>query len=362
MSQSEPIEDSSTRALFEKQNPGIFYLDPDEPGELMEYLKNTGLLAENNSPTTITTAGAGNMNCTVRVNTDSGSYIVKQARPWVEKYPQFAAPWDRALREIEFYQMASRNPKIATRMPKLLHADQISRLLVLEDIGERADLSGIYQGERLNSKVKMVDELADYLSALHSGFQGKSRLYPLANREMRALNHAHIFDIPLNEGNGLVLDNIVEGLQAAANNLRSDQKYVTKVRSLGREVYLADGDYLVHGDFFPGSVLLTPSGPKVIDPEFAFFGRPEFDCGVFLAHLLLGLQPPAVAERFLNRYLQPTGFDILIMLQLAGVEVMRRLIGYAQLPLDYGIAERQILLRRSRELVLNPDLALILSP
>ena len=35
-------------------------------------------------------AGDGNMNCTVRVTTGTGTLIVKQSRPWVEKYPRFA--------------------------------------------------------------------------------------------------------------------------------------------------------------------------------------------------------------------------------------------------------------------------------
>ncbi len=186
-------------------------------------------------------------------------------------------------------------------------------------------------------------------------------LFRSPNREMRALNHAHIFEIPLQTNNGLALDELLPGLEAAAKRLRSDLDYVSTVRRLGTEVYLADGDTLVHGDFFPGSFLETPDGPKVIDPEFACFGRSEVDGGMFLAHLLLGGQPPAIAARFLERYRPPTGHDAEVMLQLAGVEVMRRLIGYAQLPLTRGLEERHSLLSRSRELVLHPSLDLILS-
>jgi 5-methylthioribose kinase len=127
---------------------------------------------------------------------------------------------------------------------------------------------------------------------------------------MRALNHAHIFEIPLERDNGLILDDVLPGLQCAADELRSDHDYVAAVRRLGTDVYLADGDSLVHGDFFPGSFLATPAGLKVIDPEFACFGRPEVDGGMFVAHLLLGRQPPAVADRFLNRYLPPAGYSV----------------------------------------------------
>jgi 5-methylthioribose kinase len=80
---------------------------------------------------------------------------------------------------------------------------------------------------------------------------------------------------------------------------------------------------------------------------------------MFLAHLWLGGQSPAVAARFLGRYRPPAGHDLTVMLQLAGIEVMRRLIGYAQLPLAYGLDERRALLAHSRELVLHPSLELI---
>ena len=43
------------------------------------------------------------------------------------------------------------------------------------------------------------------------------------------------------------------------------------------------------------------------------------------------------------------------MLQLAGVEIMRRLIGYAQLPVGYGLNRKRELLELSRSLVLEPQ-------
>jgi len=40
--------------------------------------------------------------------------------------------------------------------------------------------------------------------------------------------------------------------------------------------------------------------------------------------------------------------------RFAGVEIMRRLIGVAQLPLECGIERKGALLRLSRDLVLGP--------
>jgi 5-methylthioribose kinase len=101
--------------------------------------------------------------------------------------------------------------------------------------------------------------------------------------------------------------------------------------------------------------LKTQNGPRVIDPEFAYFGRSEFDPAIFIAHLLLGRQPPELIELFLKEYRPPIVHDDKLMLRLAGVEVMRRLIGYAQLPLSYGGKQRKELLEISRQMVLRPD-------
>ena len=335
----------------------MFFLDPTEIGSLEKYLCSRRVLDTHQAVTSASRAGDGNMNCTVRVTTDSGSLIVKQARPWVEKYPQFAAPWDRACREAEFYRLIATRPWVATLMPRLLDFDPEARVLMLEDLGIASDYTSLYRGGSLTPEEITV--MGEFLSELHRSFGKDSEASGLSNREMRELNHAHIFVIPLADGNGMDLDTITPGLANAAKSLQSDAGYGREVARLGREVYLADGICLLHGDFFPGSVLRTASGPRVIDPEFGHFGRPEFDVAVFLAHLLLSNQPEEHVTRWRNAYAAPPAFDDDLMLQLAGVEIMRRLIGYAQLPVGYGLRRKCELLELSRNLVLQPRMRLL---
>ena len=47
--------------------------------------------------------------------------------------------------------------------------------------------------------------------------------------------------------------------------------------------------------------------------------------------------------------------DAALVAGYAGVEIMRRLIGVAQLPLSYDIDRKRSLLRLSRRLVVEPD-------
>lgn len=339
---------------FRRAHPDVFFLDAAQPAALACHLLGLGVLARDERIEDVRRAGEGNMNCTLRVRTDRRSFIVKQARPWVEKYPQFAAPWDRALREAEFYRLTERAPEAAALMPALLAADPEARLLVLQDLGDAGDYTDLYHGGTL--EFSELATLSRYLAALH-GVRAESPAPPLANREMRALNHAHIFDLPLRPGGGPDLDAITPGLAEVAEELRADAALRAEVKRLGEAFYLADGPCLIHGDFFPGSLVRTPDGPRVIDPEFGFFGRAEFDAAVFLAHLLLAEQPPAVIKAWLEASCGAAGHDESLVLQLAGVEIIRRLIGYAQLPLRCGLEQKGELLRRAAALVREPAAA-----
>ncbi len=339
------------RGKFAAQHPGKFYLDAERPEELQVFLVEHGLLNSAEKLLWIDRAGEGNMNCTLRVRLADGSLIVKQSRPWVEKYPHIAAPEDRILSEARFYMLTSPCEQVAERMPKLLELDAESRVLVLEDVGEACDFVSAYQGEPMTSELTAT--LSTWLSDLHGLKFSPPSKRRLANRAMRELNHTHIFELPLAANNGLDLDEITPGLSEAAIDLQSSPEYVAEVKSLG-DVYLSDGPCLLHGDFFPGSWLMTPVGATIIDPEFAFFGRPEFDVGVFLAHLHLSAQSADVFTAVFEQYRVGDSFDWSLAIGFAGCEIMRRLLGVAQLPLEADLKRKQTLLALSTECVLRP--------
>ena len=332
---------------FQTQNPNAYFLTADDLPELTGYLQTQGWVTPTEQIRSAAKAGEGNMNFTLRVKTNERSFILKQARPWVEKYPQIAAPWDRALIEGRFYEVIAAAPAVATGMPKLIGLDKISRIIALEDLGEALDFTHLYCGDDLSQSE--LEALMKWLSHLHRLFTASEFMEEFANREMRELNHQHIFHLPLQQENGLDLDAITPGLGAVASFLKSDTEYVEAVRELGAQ-YLTDGETLLHGDFFPGSWLKTAAGVRVIDPEFCFFGSREFDLGVMMAHLHLANQNEKLIKFALQCYTQ--SFDEKLMWKFAGVEIMRRLIGVAQLPLQYGLLEKTRLLELSHALLM----------
>lgn len=318
------------------------HLSADDPRAAEQLLERIGTLEPGERVERVGRAGQGNMNLTLRVTTDRRSLIVKQSRPWVERYPQIEAPVERCEIEADFYRRVAGVKEVAGAMPRLLGHSAAEHAMVLEDLGEAADLTDLYTGRP--AAPEDMAELGRYLSALHAialPADGER----LTNRAMRELNHAHQYRIPLEQGNGLDLDAIEAGLNAAAAQAIHDKAYTDAVRALG-ERYLADGDYLLHGDFFPGSWLRHEDGLRIIDPEFAFHGDREYDLGVAIAHLVMARQPDA-AQALLDAYDHPTPLDPPLLSRYAAAEVMRRLIGYAQLPLAYGAPRRAELLSRA---------------
>ncbi|MSU53303.1 MAG: aminoglycoside phosphotransferase [Opitutia bacterium] len=297
--------------------------------------------------------GSSNMNCVWRAHLPGRSLMLKQARPWVEKYPTIAAPVERTEAEARFYRLAARDPHLATRLPAILDHDPAAHVLVLADLAPATPLEICYPGPTgAHLDFAAIDELAATINRLHRVAVPAAEAPALRNHAMRTLNHAHLFDLPIRaEGPfDAFLESLTPGLADASRAFRSDAVYVQLVTALGRRYLEHDHPHLLHGDFFLGSLLRAPGGAiMLIDPEFSFGGEPEFDLGVFYAHLILSNHPEPVRARWLEK--TAADRDDRLIRHYAGVEIMRRLIGVAQLPLPAALAPKRAWLAQSRELL-----------
>ncbi|GAB5401924.1 MAG: hypothetical protein Aurels2KO_01550 [Aureliella sp.] len=315
-------------------------------------LRSRGLLAEGQHVESAGMAGEGNMNVTLRVRVSGGkSLVVKQSRRFVAKYDFIPAPLERAIYEARFYQFARQHDSIASRMPQLIDwvADQY--VLILEDLGEASDATTVYQSDpttRDRILGEILPPLAQWLCSLHSAPKSHSwDASQFSNSKLRRLNHEHIFILPFREQPAIDLDAVTPGLTEVSHSFRTDESLTATIQSLGQR-YLADGDpkrgdCLLHGDFYPGSWLKTHSGPMVIDPEFCFAGPAEFDWSVLVAHMRLCGACDAIES--VRQLLPPTiQLNWSLVNAFAGVEVLRRLLGVAQLPLVSDLNEKERLI------------------
>ncbi len=319
--------------------------------ELEAYLQAQVWLKPGESLERAEKPGEGNMNFTLRLVTNQRSFIVKQSRAYVEKYPQVSAPRERALREAEFYGLIAGKTQLAQKMPELLAVDKVHCVLLLEDLGEGADFTNLYKSGQQIEKAHLVD-LMEFAAALHNAFSVDEVAKPITNREMRALNHEHMYVYPYLEENGLDLDDVLPGLQEVASAYKQDEPLKAKARTLG-ERYLADGEKLLHGDYFPGSWLQTSQGLKVIDPEFCFFGPAEFEVGVCLAHLKMADQPAELIDLARATYRAKAPLNEALCQAFMSGEIIRRILGLAQLPLEIGLEKRIQLLSEARQILIR---------
>jgi 5-methylthioribose kinase len=323
----------------------MFLLDPSDLSSLTSYLYQQNVLLPQEQIVFAEKPGEGNMNHVLRVSTGARTFIIKQSRGYVEKYPQIAAPAERVLTEGEFYNITNQHAAIKNHSPALLGVDKENNIILIEDFGKTSDFTFLYN---LENKIETQDILAltNYLSYLHNTFYKKNPDDTLSNRKMRVLNHEHIFIYPFLDNNDFNLDDIQFGLKDVAMKYKQDELLKRNARLLG-EKYLDNGLYLLHGDFYPGSWLRTKNGIKIIDPEFCFFGPAEFDIGVMVAHLMIASQNKDILQQVMANYNQPKGFSVDLMNRFVGIEILRRMIGLAQLPVKHSLKGKRKLLEEA---------------
>lgn len=328
--------------------------------EISAHVRSLDWIGATESITELGSAGEGNMNRTLRATVGSRSIILKQSVPFVAKYPDIPAPEERIEVEAQFYGAIANQVELSKRTPNVLGFDPDNHLLCLEDFGAARDFTDMYGDHAHKQDDEQLGGLMVWLAALHALPVTPGRLpNGLDNRSMRELNHAHIFEIPLDPDNGLTL---APGLEDIAAEYAADDKLHNAAGRLG-DLYLGRADHespdvLLHGDFYPGSWLRHPAlGACIIDPEFAFIGAPEFDVGVLFGHLTMcGHRQPELSQllrSLLHSYDPPAGFDHDLAMGFAGIEIIRRLLGVAQLPLSADAATRRGWLANARGLVVG---------
>ena len=285
-------------------------------------------------------AGEGNMNVVLRLTTNHRSFILKQSRPFVRKYPDLAAPIERIEVEHQFYHRMEQ----ASFFPKVLAFSSKHYILLLEDLGICEDLTSLYQ-----SKIVTDVLLNNLIKALYQIHQSPIAEYP-KNLNLRQLNHQHIFDLPFASENDFSLEEVQVGLEALAIPYKENKALKEKISEAGK-VYLQKGDTLLHGDYYPGSWMRVEGKLFIIDPEFSFIGPKSFDLGILAAHLIIATSDERLLERIVTAY--PKEVDQSWVEIFCGIEILRRLLGLAQLSLERSLAEKEALLILAQRLILQ---------
>jgi 5-methylthioribose kinase len=246
--------------------------------------------------------GDGNLNLVFIVQGADGSVCVKQALPYVRVA---GASWpmtlERAFFEASYYSAVA--PCVGGLIPRIYHYDPELYCTVMECLSPHIILrQGLIAGRRYPNVARDIGEYIARAGFFTSDFARpfEQKMDGIAlfarNKELVRITVDLVFCDPYrvsarNRHTSPELDELVA-------ELRGDGQLKVAAARFGQK-FLNDVQALVHGDLHSGSVMVTESDTRVIDPEFAFYGPIGFDLGAFLGNLLLSWysQPGHTTER-----------------------------------------------------------------
>jgi 5-methylthioribose kinase len=248
----------------------------------------------------ITEVGDGNLNLVFIVKGGHGGVAVKQALPYVrlvgESWP---LPLSRAHYEyLALFRQAQLAPGL---VPALLHHSDKLALTVMELLEPHIIMrKGLVAGTQYP---RFVDDITTFMArtlfftsdlALPAAAKKEGIAAFAGNHALCKITEDLIFTDPyrIAEQNRWT----APYLDALAASLRDDMELHVAVSRLKLK-FMASPEALLHGDLHTGSIMVTDSQTRVIDPEFAFYGPMGFDAGAVIANLLMAYFASAGHER-----------------------------------------------------------------
>jgi len=307
-----------------------------DESNVFEYLRACGALAPGETAT-IGPAGDGNINWVRRIRAGDGSrsFVLKQARPALERFPEYRASTGRLIFEARYYEVSAAWDRERVR-PEVLHFDPEQRVLLLEDLGdvERLD-AALARGAPATDALCRV---AAFLGSVHAATRDPGLAEHFRNEEMQRLHGEHVFALPYRPNDFPMSPALAE---CARRVWRDDALRERIDAAHGR--YLEPRGALVHADAQAGNILLAERGAVLLDAEIAHVGDPAFDVGVLVAHVTILAIARGEREslgtrlqRLWDAYVGAHGGDELPryaeVARYAGIEMLRRTIGAARVP------------------------------
>jgi 5-methylthioribose kinase len=249
---------------------------------------------------TITEVGDGNLNLVFIVKGARGGVAVKQALPYVrlvgESWP---LPLSRAHYEyLALEKQAQLGPGL---VPVLLHHNEALALTVMELLEPHIILrKGLVAGTQYPHFVDYITTFMArtlfFTSDLAIGAAAKKEAIAAfaGNHALCRITEDLIFTDPYREAAQNRWTSPY--LDAIAGEFREDPDLHVAISRLKLK-FMASPEALIHGDLHTGSIMVTESDTKVIDPEFAFYGPMGFDIGAVLANLLMAYFASSGHER-----------------------------------------------------------------
>jgi aminoglycoside phosphotransferase (APT) family kinase protein len=314
--------------------------------EFVEILRRDGLVLSHNPMLTPLTDGVSSE--IYRVDDGEHSFVVKRALPQLKVRDEWLADISRNRYEQMYIEYVS--SFLPGSVPRLLHGAEDRGYFAMELLGAE-----FTSWKRLLLRGDTSMEHATQAGALLGRIHARSAGDREVERRFRTTpNFMQLRIDPYLLTTGIRHPDLRPIFQAEAERLASTR------------------ECLVHGDFSPKNILISPARMVLLDCEVAWYGDPAFDAAFLLTHLLLkglyhaprqlGLE--AMSREFWRSYTQQIGraldprrlslrvARLLLLLLLARVD--------GKSPVEYLIPPRQTAWVRqfTRAQIPKPDLRL----
>lgn len=244
---------------------------------------------DDNAQLTCREIGDGNLNYVFQIEdpTTGKRLIIKQALPYAKIIGE---SWPLTLKRatIEANVLKKHGEFVPSLVPVVYATDEELAITVMEDLSHlEIAREGLVNGENFP---RLSQDIGEYLAetlfhtsdyGLHP-FEKKGLAAEFSNPELCKITEDLIFTDPFFN---VETNDYEPQLQSAVEAIWNDRKLQLEVAKL-KKSFLTESEALLHGDLHTGSIFVSQTETKVIDPEFGFYGPIGFDVGLFLANLV----------------------------------------------------------------------------
>ena len=241
---------------------------------------------------TVEEVGDGNLNLVFKLRGPGGGVAVKQALPYVRLVGE---SWPLPLSRAHYEHMAlTREAACAPGIPPAILRYEAEQALVVMELLEphiimrRGMIAGTVYPGFAETMARFCARTLFLTSDLAMTAAEKKRMIAdfAGNTALCKITEDLIFTDPyrIAEGNRWTSPQL-DGWAAA---IRGDADLKVAISRL-KVKFLSSAEALLHGDLHTGSIMVTESETRVIDPEFAFVGPMGFDLGAVVANLLINV-------------------------------------------------------------------------
>jgi 5-methylthioribose kinase len=215
--------------------------------------------------------------------------------------------------EEAFYELTQQYEYLARFMPFLHKSKQTENTLVFEDLLDAQDCTSMYKDHIIEQdEIRVMTKWLSLLHRLRFDQQQKSKLVSFGKKGagMAPLFNHQEFNVRLHEPE----------MRARYQELNEDSEVLKKINDLS-EFFYRESETLIHGNFVPVNWIRSDSGMTIVNPR-ARFGAPEYDLGLFIAHLRLGQIAQPKVEIIFSSYEDIEEVDFKFIDYFTGFEIL----------------------------------------